>query len=190
MLVPGRIYANAHMMDELQDDPALQQVANVACLPEIVGYSLAMPDVHWGYGFPIGGVAATDAVEGVISPGGVGYDINCGVRLVRTNLRYQEISPKVCPLVDALFDAIPAGVGSEGAILTLSLEELRQIIVEGAGWALRRGYATEDDLEHTEEGGCLAGADPDRVSQQAYKRGRKQLGTLGSGKSLPRTEPC
>jgi tRNA-splicing ligase RtcB (3'-phosphate/5'-hydroxy nucleic acid ligase) len=181
MLVPGRIYANARMIDELRNDPALQQVANVACLPGIVGYSLAMPDVHWGYGFPIGGVAATDAVEGVISPGGVGYDINCGVRLVRTNLQYEEIAPKVCPLADALFDAIPAGVGSEGAIPTLSLEELRQIIVEGAGWALRRGYATEDDLEHTEEGGCLAGADPDRVSQQACKRGRKQLGTLGSG---------
>ena len=181
MLVPGRVYANARMMDELRDDPALQQVANVACLPGIVGYSLAMPDVHWGYGFPIGGVAATDAAEGVISPGGVGYDINCGVRLARTNLAYDEIASKVEPLVDALFDTIPAGVGSEGAIPTLSVEELKQIAVEGAGWALRSGYATEEDLQHTEEGGCLAGADPDRVSEQAYKRGRKQLGTLGSG---------
>jgi tRNA-splicing ligase RtcB (3'-phosphate/5'-hydroxy nucleic acid ligase) len=126
MLVPGRIYANAHMMDELRNDPALRQVANVACLPGIVGYSLAMPDVHWGYGFPIGGVAATDAAQGVISPGGVGYDINCGVRLVRTNLRYDDIAPKVGSLVDALFDAIPAGVGSEGAIPTLSVEGLKQ----------------------------------------------------------------
>ena len=181
MLVPGRIYANAHMMDQLRNDPALRQVANVACLPGIVGYSLAMPDVHWGYGFPIGGVAATDAAEGVISPGGVGYDINCGVRLVRTNLRYDDIAPKVGSVVDALFDAIPAGVGSEGAIPTLSVEELKQITEKGARWALRNGYATEDDLQHTEEGGCLVGADPDKVSQQAYQRGRKQLGTLGSG---------
>lgn len=181
MLVPGRIYANARMMDDLRSDPALQQVANVACLPGIVGYSLAMPDVHWGYGFPIGGVAATDATEGVISPGGVGYDINCGVRLARTNLRYEEIASKVGPLADALFDDIPAGVGSEGAIPTLSVEELKQIAVEGARWALRSGYATKDDLQHTEEGGCLANADPEKVSHQAYQRGRKQLGTLGSG---------
>jgi tRNA-splicing ligase RtcB (3'-phosphate/5'-hydroxy nucleic acid ligase) len=181
MLVPGRIYANARMMDELQNDPALQQVANVACLPGIVGYSLAMPDVHWGYGFPIGGVAATDATEGVISPGGVGYDINCGVRLARTNLRYEEVAPRTAGLVGALFDAIPAGVGSEGAIPTLSIEEMKQIVTEGAGWALRSGYATENDLQHTEEGGCLANADPEKVSQLAYNRGRKQLGTLGSG---------
>lgn len=181
MLVPGRIYANARMMDELRNDPALQQVANVACLPGIVGYSLAMPDVHWGYGFPIGGVAAIDAAEGVISPGGVGYDINCGVRLARTNLQYKDIGPKIGSLVDALFEAIPAGVGSEGAIPTVSVEELKQIVVEGARWALRSGYATEDDLQHTEEGGCLAGANPDKLSGQAYERGRKQLGTLGSG---------
>ena len=181
MLVPGRIYANAHMMDELRNDPALQQVANVACLPGIVGYSLAMPDVHWGYGFPIGGVAATDATEGVISPGGVGYDINCGVRLARTNLRYEEVAPRTVTLVDALFDAIPAGVGSEGAIPALSIQEMQQIVTEGARWALRSGYATEDDLLHTEEGGCLANADPEKVSQLAYNRGRKQLGTLGSG---------
>jgi len=181
MLVPGRIYANAHMMDGLRSDPALQQVANVACLPGIVGYSLAMPDVHWGYGFPIGGVAATDATEGVISPGGVGYDINCGVRLARTNLRYEEVVPRIAVLVNALFDAIPVGVGSEGAIPTLSIQEMKQIVTEGVRWALRSGYATEDDLQHTEEGGCLANADPEKVSQLAYNRGRKQLGTLGSG---------
>ena len=181
MLVAGRIYADRHMIEELRDDPALQQVANVACLPGIVGYSLAMPDIHWGYGFPIGGVAAVDARAGVISPGGVGYDINCGVRLARTHLRYQEVAPKVDRLADVLFNTIPAGVGSEGAIPGLSVDELRKLVVEGAQWALRNGYATESDLEHTEEGGRLANADPDQLSEHAYNRGRKQLGTLGSG---------
>jgi tRNA-splicing ligase RtcB len=181
MLVPGRIYASARMLEELRDDPALTQVANVACLPGIVGYSLAMPDIHWGYGFPIGGVAAVDARSGVISPGGVGYDINCGVRLARTHLQYKDVAPKVERLADALFERIPAGVGSEGAIPGLSVAELRQLVAEGANWALRTGYATKSDLEHTEEGGCLATADPDKVSEHAYNRGRKQLGTLGSG---------
>jgi tRNA-splicing ligase RtcB (3'-phosphate/5'-hydroxy nucleic acid ligase) len=181
MFVPGRIYLRAPMLEELRDDPALTQVANVACLPGIVGYSLAMPDIHWGYGFPIGGVAATDAQFGVISPGGVGYDINCGVRLARTNLRYEDIAPKVDRLADALFNAIPAGVGSEGAIPNLTIEELREVTREGARWALRRGYATEDDLAHTEESGSLPTALPDKVSERAYQRGRKQLGTLGSG---------
>ncbi|HXZ87372.1 MAG TPA: RtcB family protein [Candidatus Binataceae bacterium] len=181
MLVPGRVYASARMMEELRDDPALTQVANVACLPGIVGYSLAMPDIHWGYGFPIGGVAAMDAHSGVISPGGVGYDINCGVRLIRTNLQYGEIAGKVDRLADALFQAIPAGVGSHGAIPGLSVDELRQLVVEGARWALRNGYAAAEDLDHTEEGGCLAGAQPERVSEFAFNRGRKQIGTLGSG---------
>jgi tRNA-splicing ligase RtcB len=181
MLVPGRIYANARMIDELRDDPALVQVANVACLPGIVGYSLAMPDIHWGYGFPIGGVAAIDARAGVISPGGVGYDINCGVRLIRTNLRYPDVESRVDQLADTLFDTIPAGVGSEGAIPGLSVEEMKQLVVEGAHWALRTGYATREDLDHTEEGGRLAGADPEKVSVFAYNRGRKQIGTLGSG---------
>lgn len=125
MLVPGRVYANARMIDDLRDDPALTQVANVACMPGIVGYSLAMFDIHWGYGFAIGGVAAMDADAGVISPGGVGYDINCGVRLVRTNLQYKDVLPNVLRLADALFDVIPAGVGSKGAIPDLSIEELR-----------------------------------------------------------------
>jgi len=181
MLVPGRIYANAHMIDELRDDPSLEQVANVACLPGIVGYSLAMPDIHWGYGFPIGGVAAMDAELGVISPGGVGYDINCGVRLIRTNLQFKEISPCIGNLADALFEAIPAGVGSQGAIPNLSVEELRRLVTLGANWALQNGYADPEDLEHTEEGGCLPNAEPERVSEVAYKRGSKQLGTLGSG---------
>lgn len=181
MLVPGRIYANARMMDELRDDPALTQVANVACLPGIVGYSLAMPDIHWGYGFPIGGVAAIDAHAGVISPGGVGYDINCGVRLIRTNLKYPDVRGRIEELADALFATIPAGVGSEGAIPGLSVEEMKQLVVEGAHWAVRTGYATQADLDRTEEGGRLAGADPEKVSIHAYNRGRKQLGTLGSG---------
>lgn len=134
MLVPGRLYLSASMLEDLRDDPALIQVANVACLPGIVGYSLAMPDVHWGYGFPIGGVAATDARTGVISPGGVGYDINCGVRLARTNLHYEDIASKIDRLADALFSSIPAGVGSEGAIPSLSVEELRHVVREGAEW--------------------------------------------------------
>ena len=181
MLVPGRIYINASMLEDLRDDPALTQVANVACLPGIVSYSLAMPDVHWGYGFPIGGVAAMDARSGVISPGGVGYDINCGVRLARTNLRYEDIKPKVDRLADALFSAIPAGVGSEGAIPSLGMEELRHLVREGAQWALHNGYASQEDLDHTEEGGRLQMAQPEKVSERAYQRGRKQLGTLGSG---------
>lgn len=181
MLVPGRIYASAKMIDELRDDPALTQVANVACLPGIVGYSLAMPDIHWGYGFPIGGVAAVDAKYGVISPGGVGYDINCGVRLIRTHLQSKLIEPRIEQLADALFSRIPAGLGSEGAIPGLALDELKNLAENGAQWTLSNGYATQRDLEHTEEGGRLPGADPDAISPHAYKRGAKQLGTLGSG---------
>jgi len=131
----GRVYASTHMMEELRDDPALTQVANVACLPGIVGYSLAMPDIHWGYGFPIGGVAAIDPQYGVVSPGGVGYDINCGVRLIRTNLHYEDVAGKVDRIADALFETIPAGVGSHGAIPGLSIEEMRQLVGEGARWA-------------------------------------------------------
>lgn len=146
MIVPGRIYASAKMIDELRDDPALTQVANVACLPGIVRYSLAMPDIHWGYGFPIGGVAAMDAREGVVSPGGVGYDINCGVRLARTHLQFKSVEPHIEKLVEALFEKIPAGVGAEGAIPGLSKEQLRQVVTEGAEWALKNGYATKRDL--------------------------------------------
>ena len=181
MRVPGRIYASARMIQDLRDDPALTQVANVACLPGIVGYSLAMPDIHWGYGFPIGGVAAVDADDGVISPGGVGYDINCGVRLARTALDFADVEPRIERLVDALFMKIPAGVGSEGAIPGLSRRDLEAVAAEGARWALRHGYATAHDLDHTEEGGTLAGANPENVGELAYKRGARQLGTLGSG---------
>jgi tRNA-splicing ligase RtcB (3'-phosphate/5'-hydroxy nucleic acid ligase) len=181
MRVPGRIYASAKIIESVRDDPCITQVANVACLPGIVGYSLAMPDIHWGYGFPIGGVAATDAEEGVISPGGVGYDINCGVRLIRTKLTYDGIRDRTDALADALFAAIPAGVGSEGAIPAISSAELRKVVRDGAQWAARNGYASASDLAHTEENGRLETADPEAVSEQAYARGRKQLGTLGSG---------
>jgi tRNA-splicing ligase RtcB len=181
MRVPGRIYANRKIIEDLRDDPALEQVANVACLPGIVGYSLAMPDIHWGYGFPIGGVAATDAEDGVISPGGVGYDINCGVRLIRTKLKYEDIRDRVEPLADALFAAVPAGVGSEGALPALSMNDMRRLVRDGAEWAAREGYASRADLDHTEENGRLEMADPGALSDQAYQRGRRQLGTLGSG---------
>jgi tRNA-splicing ligase RtcB len=181
MRVPGRIYANRRILDDIRDDPALEQVANVACLPGIVGYSLAMPDIHWGYGFPIGGVAATDAEDGVISPGGVGYDINCGVRLIRTKLKYEDIRDRIEPLADALFAAVPAGIGSEGALPSLSVTDMRKLVRDGAEWAAREGYASRADLDHTEENGRLEMADPDALSEQAYQRGRRQLGTLGSG---------
>ncbi len=181
MRVPGRIYASERMMADLRQDPALNQVVNVACLPGIVGYSLAMPDIHWGYGFPIGGVAALDADSGVVSPGGVGYDINCGVRLVRTRLHYDDVSAKAQRMADALYDAIPAGVGSHGAIPGLNIDDLRRLLSKGANWARDHGYASDADLAHTEENGCLAMADPDAVSDLAYQRGRVQLGTLGSG---------
>jgi tRNA-splicing ligase RtcB len=181
MRVPGRIYASKSMLDELRNDPALNQVENVACLPGIVGYSLAMPDIHWGYGFPIGGVAAIDAEHGVISPGGVGYDINCGVRLVRTRLRRADIEQDIERLADRLFETIPAGVGSHGAIPSLGITELKKVVRDGVGWAVANGYAQPADVERIEEGGRLASADPEAVSGQAYQRGQKQLGTLGSG---------
>ena len=181
MRVPGRIYASARMMSGLRNDPALGQVVNVACLPGIVGYSLAMPDIHWGYGFPIGGVAAIDVDDGVVSPGGVGYDINCGVRLVGTNLRYDDVRAKAERMADALYEAIPAGVGSHGAIPGLADDDLKRLLSNGVRWARDHGYASDADLEHTEENGRLAMADPDAVSELAYQRGRVQLGTLGSG---------
>jgi tRNA-splicing ligase RtcB len=181
MRVPGRIYASQRMMAEMRDDPALEQVANVACLPGIVGYSLAMPDIHWGYGFPIGGVAAIDPDTGVVSPGGVGYDINCGVRLVRTRLQYDEVKEKAERIADALYEAIPAGVGSRGAIPGLAVDDLKRLVTKGARWAREHGYASDADLDHTEENGCLEMADASAVSDLAYQRGRVQLGTLGSG---------
>ncbi len=184
MRVPGRVYASPAMMARLLDSEqhALTQVANVAHLPGIVGYSLAMPDIHQGYGFPIGGVAATDpAGGGVISPGGVGYDINCGVRLMATHLQWAEIQDRLPELVGALYEAVPCGVGSSGAIPRLADKEVRDVARRGAAWVVEQGYGRAEDLERTEAGGCLDGADPERVSQRARSRGAAQVGTLGSG---------
>ncbi len=181
MKVPGRIFADAVLLSTILADQSPEQVRNVATLPGILRYSLAMPDMHWGYGFPIGGVAATDIKTGVISPGGVGYDINCGVRLVRTDLRHSDVRDRVRDLVGALFEKIPCGVGSRNAIPKLSLSELDRVLVEGAAWAVKNGFGTTDDLEHTEESGSLPGANSDKVSERARERGRAQLGTLGSG---------
>src|SRR5438128_1160481 len=181
MRVPGRIYASEKLMAELRDDPALEQVANVAHLPGIVGHALAMPDIHWGYGFPIGGVAAVDAEEGAISPGGIGFDINCGVRLLRTALVADDLRVHLDRMAGALYQATPAGGGSEGAIPKLTRAEEKQMLARGAAWAVAREFGRTSDLEATEEGGCLRDADPDTVSDTALERGRSQVGTLGSG---------
>ncbi|HOD34764.1 MAG TPA: RtcB family protein [Syntrophales bacterium] len=180
MRVPGIIYSSEKLMKGLEKDESAKQVANVAHLPGIVRYSLAMPDIHWGYGFPIGGVAAFDLQKGVISPGGVGYDINCGCRLVATKLKYGDVRDRMEKIVTALFRDIPTGVGSTGA-LKLPPKEEKRVMVEGAEWAVKNGYGTEEDLEATEDGGRIEGADPGRVSARAMERGREQVGTLGSG---------
>lgn len=181
MKVPGLIFASDSLIADISKDKAPEQVANVAFLPGIVRYSLAMPDIHWGYGFSIGGVAATDPEnKGVISPGGVGYDINCGVRLVRSDLKSDDIKPYMEKLINSLFNNIPCGVGSSGDIKVSDNEE-SEIFVKGASWAVKKGYGVKEDVEHTEDRGCMEGADPDKVSDRAYERGRKQSGTLGSG---------
>ena len=181
MRTSGIVYASAAMLDSIRADQSLAQVANVACLPGIVGSSLAMPDIHWGYGFPIGGVAAFDLDEGVVSPGGVGYDINCGVRLMRTSIPRVDIAGKVQKLVEGLFANIPSGVGSHRKDLKLKNREHRDVVRSGAAWAVEHGYGTASDLRHIEDGGCIPGADADAVSDKAYERGSPQLGTLGSG---------
>lgn len=181
MRVDGIVYADESMMKEIQKDESLQQVINVAYLPGIVGHSLGMPDIHWGYGFPIGGVAAFDMEEGVVSPGGVGYDINCGVRLLKTGLCRVEISGKLESIVDSLFVNIPSGVGSHRKDLKLSQQEVKNVLKNGAQWAVSHGYGSKEDLEHIEEKGCIFGADPELVSTRAIERGLAQLGTLGSG---------
>ncbi len=181
MRVEGVVYADEKLLKDIHQDKALEQVANVAFLPGIVKYSLAMPDIHWGYGFPIGGVAATDIeAGGVVSPGGVGFDINCGVRLVKTDLQYDEIKDKIKDLVYALFSDVPTGVGSKGDI-RVSAKEEKDILIRGSKWAVEKGYGVPEDLECTEENGAISGADPDAVSERAYERGKAQSGTLGSG---------
>ena len=180
MRVPGLVFADDAMLRQITRDESLEQVANVAFLPGIVGYSMAMPDIHWGYGFPVGGVAATRVEDGVVSPGGVGFDINCGVRMLRTDLSEEEVRPKLKELVDALFINVPSGLGSGGK-LRVSSEELERVLVQGARWAVEHGFGDAEDLEVTEEEGCIRDADPDKVGQRPKTRGTPQLGTLGSG---------
>src|SRR5436309_304628 len=181
MRVDGLIYADDQMIELIRKDQAPEQVANVAFLPGIQHASLAMPDIHWGYGFCIGGVAATDPNEGgVISPGGVGYDINCGVRLVRSNLRFADVQPRLKELMDELYRNIPAGVGQEGKYV-FAAKELRQLMADGVGYLKKRGLATASDIEHTEARGHLDTAKPESVSDRALERGASQCGTLGSG---------
>lgn len=180
MRVPGLIFTDAATLPNIETDQSTDQVFNVAHLPGIVGRSLAMPDVHWGYGFPIGGVAAFDIDEGIVSPGGVGYDINCGVRLAVTGLQRDAVAPRVRDLVNALFARIPSGLGSRGGI-RLNRKSLSDVLKSGAEWAVKQGMGEDHELDLIEDGGCLQGAEPSAVSDRAFERGKDQLGTLGSG---------
>ena len=181
MLVDGIVFADDVLMAQIREDKCLDQVANVACLPGIVGPSIGMPDIHWGYGFPIGGVAAFDLDEGVISPGGVGYDINCGVRLLSTNLSIDDVRDRVPDLVRGLFRNIPSGVGEGRKDLKLDHEGAVRMAERGARWAIEKGFGSSEDIGLIEEGGCLEGGDFDLVSDRAYERCRSQVGTIGSG---------
>ena len=181
MRVDGMIFASEQLMKSIRNDPAAEQVANVAFLPGIQGASLAMPDIHWGYGFPIGGVCATDPRDGgVISPGGVGYDINCGVRLVRTNLHRLDVLPHLDQLIEQLFENVPTGVG-RGGRFTFNPDQLQSLMDSGPAGLIGRGVATERDIAFTEARGRLHGARPDLVSERALLRGRDQCGSLGAG---------
>ncbi len=180
MLVPGRIFASEKLIEAIKKDKTIEQVKNVACLPGIIGHSLAMADAHLGYGFSIGGVAAFDIDKGVISPGGVGFDLNCGVRLLKTNLTIKDVEKKKEIIVKALYDAVPSGVGEKGR-MRLSDEELDEVMKDGAQWAVRKDYGNDDDWKHVEDYGKLERANPKFVSQRARKRGRPQLGSLGAG---------
>jgi len=178
--VPVRVFATRRMLDQVMQDRSLEQAVNAATLPGLVGQVLVMPDMHQGYGFPIGGVAATRYPEGVISPGGIGYDINCGVRLMASSIDVEDASPWLGDLASALNHFCPSGVGVKGHF-RVSEDELDEVCRQGSRWALKQGYASEMDVRRTEEGGCLAGADPDQVSKRAKERGRPQLGTVGAG---------
>lgn len=180
MRTDGIIYASESLLQHILADKAPEQVANVAALPGIVGRSMAMPDIHWGYGFAIGGVAATDADTGVISPGGVGFDINCGVRLLRTDLTESEVKPKIKELVDQIFRDVPTGFGGHGQI-ALDASDLKKVLTEGARWMIENDYGWEEDLERSEQQGHVEGADPDAVTKRAMERGKPQIGSLGSG---------
>lgn len=180
MRVPARIYGTQKLIEDM-DDAVYDQVTNVATLPGVTKYALCMPDGHFGYGFPIGGVAAMDVEEGgVISPGGIGFDINCGMRLMVTNLTYKDVKPYIKKLVDRLYERVPAGVGSTGFV-KISRDEFRKVVEEGARWCVRNGYGWDEDLELTEENGCIEGADSAKISEKAIDRGFNQIGTLGSG---------
>jgi len=180
MRVPVRIFATRRLLEKVMDDNSLEQAVNSATLPGLVGRVLVMPDMHQGYGFPIGGVAATRYPDGVISPGGIGYDINCGVRLLASQIPYEAAEPYLSDLASTLNNYCPSGVGEKGE-LRMSESDLDKVCREGSHWALKAGYATEQDLRRTEEGGRLEGADPDKVSKRAKERGRPQVGSLGSG---------
>ncbi len=180
MKVDGLIFSNEVLMNTILKDNSLQQVINVASLPGIVRNSLAMPDIHWGYGFPIGGVAATDIEEGVISPGGVGYDINCGVRLLKTSLKYEDIHGNIKSLADALYRNVPSGLGSKGKV-KINEKKLDEVLEYGARWTVENGYGYDDDLNRIEESGCMEGANTELISTKAKKRGMPQLGSLGAG---------
>ena len=180
MNVPGRIFSSKKLLESVEEG-TLHQIANVACLPGIQKYSIAMPDMHFGYGFPIGGVAAFDFEQGIISPGGIGYDINCGVRILRTNLMLSDVKPKIKELVDSIFSNVPSGVGSEGKIGFVPKNEIDNALTLGAEWAVCKGYGWSDDLSRIEENGKMKSADPSKVSENAFKRGSPQLGSLGAG---------
>jgi len=180
MRVPVRLYADSELFDAAFGDRSIEQLMNTATLPGIVKYAMALPDMHQGYGFPIGGVAGIDASSGVISPGGVGYDINCGVRLLASNLDWEEIEPHRDDLMSALYQSCPSGLGGDGRV-RVDRRELDQLLSGGASWALKQGLARRDDVEHTEERGSFDGADPSQVSHRAKERGLSQVGSLGSG---------
>ncbi|MBA4417501.1 MAG: RNA-splicing ligase RtcB [Syntrophus sp. (in: bacteria)] len=181
MNVEGLLFLDDELLKVLGTDESITQVENVASLPGIVHASMAMPDIHWGYGFPIGGVAAFDADQGVVSPGGVGYDINCGVRLMRSSLSVKDAGTRIKEIIEGFYLNVPSGIGSRRKDLRLSREELRKVVQKGAQWAIEQGYGTGDDLEYIDDKGQFAHADPDNLSERAYERGREQLGTLGSG---------
>jgi len=181
MRVPGRVYADEGLIEKMRADATLQQCANVATLPGLYNWSITMPDGHEGYGFPIGGVAASDYNEGVVSPGGVGYDINCGVRLIRTNLSESDVRPVLGKLLDSLFTNVPSGLGSRGKVGRLSAGDLEKVTREGVEWAVDHGYGWTEDRKRCEENGCMETANPDKVSGTAKQRGAPQLGSLGSG---------
>jgi len=181
MRVPARFFALESMLSQIYRDNAIKQIINVATLPGIKKYALAMPDIHYGYGFPIGGVAAFDLDEGVISPGGVGYDINCGVRFCRTNLKYAEIKSKIKNIITGFYQSVPSGVGSHNAIRKLNMKELNKVLSEGSEWAVNNGFGDAADIQSTENYGKMDKADPAKLSNRAKERGLNQLGTLGSG---------